>query len=105
MVEQAVIVKFEYNATGMGALTELQDRLSAAFESAGDGEYDGNDLALDLSEVSLYFYGSNAEAVFEVAKKVLESAECVHNAVATLRYGPPEDGVPQRIVRLSRRVG
>lgn len=105
MAEQAVLVKFDYTATTLDALFRLEDRLSDAIAEAGEGECDGHTVTPDLSKVIIYLYGPDAEFLFVVTQQILEYAECVHNAVATLRFGPPEDGVPERVVPLIRRFG
>lgn len=101
MAEHAVIVKFDYGEDDLDALYELEDRLSEAITEAGEGECDGHAVTPDLSKATIYLYGPDAEFLFVVAQQVLEYAECVHNGVATLRYGPPEDGVREREVRLT----
>jgi hypothetical protein len=70
----------------------------AAIESAGVGEFDGNEMAQDGSDGSLYMYGPDADQLFEAVRPVLEAATCITDAVATIRYGPPEDGVREREV-------
>ena len=104
MAEHAVLVKFDYGAKTLDALYELEDRLSNALAEVGEGECDGHDVTPDLSKATIYLYGPDAEFLFVVAQQVLEYAECVHNGVATLRFGPPQDGVPERVVPLVRRV-
>lgn len=63
---------------------------------AGVGEFDGNEIASDLSEGTLYMYGPDAEALFKVVQPILVGASCLRRASATLRFGPPKDGVPKR---------
>jgi hypothetical protein len=103
MAEHAVIVRFDYGSNSLDALYELEDRLSGAIADAGEGECDGHDVTPDLSKATIYLYGPDAEILFVVAQQVLEYSDCVHNAVALLRFGPPEDGVIEREVRLVRR--
>jgi hypothetical protein len=105
MADHAVIVKFDYGESSLGPLHELEDRLLEAITQAGEGECDGHDVTPDLSKATIYLYGPDAEFLFVVTQQVLENAECVHNAVATLRFGPAEDGVRERVVPLVRRFG
>lgn len=100
MSEQAVIVKFDYGQTDLSSLYELEDLLIATIETAGVGECDGHEVAIDGSDGSFYMYGSDADRLFEVVQPVLASATCIQKVVATIRYGPPEDGVRERIVRI-----
>jgi hypothetical protein len=48
-------------------------------------------------------YGPDADQLFAVVRPVLEQSTAIRNAVATLRYGPPEDGVKSVEVRLESR--
>ena len=79
---------------------ELEDQLIAAIESADAGEFDGNEVATDGSDGTLYMYGPDADRLFEVVRPVLAAATCIRNAIATIRYGPPEDGVKEREVAI-----
>ena len=96
MSEQAVIVHFRYGQTDLSPLFELEDQLKRAIDVAGVGEFDGNDVATDGSDGYLYMYGPDADRLFEAVRPVLESATCIYDAVARIRYGPPADGVKER---------
>lgn len=100
MEEQAVIVEFEYAADSLNPLFDLEEQLEAAVAEAGVGEYDGHEIAVDLSDGTLYHYGPDAEALFAIVSPLLKSAGCFKAAKATLRFGPPEDGVRERSVSL-----
>ncbi len=92
MEDQAVIVHFEYVADSINPLFDLEEQLVAAIAEAGVGEFDGNEIAVDLSDGSLYMYGSDADALFAVVQPLLVRAGLFRNVRATLRYGPPIDG-------------
>jgi hypothetical protein len=96
MSEQAVIVHFRYGQTDLGPLLELEDQPKRAIDVAGVGEFDGNDVATDGSDGYLYMYGPDADRLFEAVRPVLESATCIHDAIARILYGPPADGVKER---------
>ena len=100
MSDHAVIVRFNYGKTDLSPLFELEDQLIAAIESADAGEFDGNEVATDGSDGTLYMYGPDADRLFEVVRPVLAAATCIRNAIATIRYGPPEDGVKEREVAI-----
>ncbi len=100
MSEQAVIVRFIYGQTDLDPLYELEDKLIAAIEAAGAGEFDGNEVATDGSDGILYMYGPDADRLLGAVRAVLASASCMQKAVATIRYGPPEDGVKEREVAI-----
>ena len=67
----------------------LRTRWSKRFSFARVGEYDGDEIAVDLSDGSLYMYGPTGDALFAAVKPVLESANFMKGAVVTVRYGPP----------------
>jgi hypothetical protein len=99
--QHAVVVHFDYAAESLDALFELEEQLEAAINAAGVGEFDGNEIAVDLSDGSLYMFGPDAEALLAVIRPVLASAECLRNAWVRLRFGPPEDDVPERVEAIS----
>ena len=101
MSQHAVIVRFDYGQTDLSPLHELEDKLTDAIELAAVGEFDGNEIAMDGSDGTLYMYGPSADRLFDVVRPVLASADCIHNAVATIRYGPPEDGVQEKRVPIA----
>ena len=86
--EHAVIVHFEYGNRDWAPFFEFERTLEAAISSSDAGEYDGNELAVDGSDGTLYMYGPNADKLFEVVKPRLESFKLLKNVEVTLRYGP-----------------
>jgi len=78
----------------------LDEQLNTAVAESGVGEYDGHEIAVDLSDGSLYMYGPDAEALFDVVKPILSGVNCLREVTVTLRFGPPEEGVPERIIPL-----
>jgi len=98
--QHSVIAHFDYAADALDALYNLEERLEAAINAAGVGEFDGNEIAVDLSDGCLYMYGPDAEALFAVVRPILAGASCLRKIRVTLRFGPPEDGVPERVERL-----
>src|SRR5512143_2371963 len=68
MSEQAVIVEFQYGSTDLGPLFALEDELIAAIEAAEVGDYDGNEVATDGSDGSLYMYGPDAVKLADVVR-------------------------------------
>jgi hypothetical protein len=92
-MEHAVIVHFPYGSTDLSRLFALEDKLVEAIETAGAGEFDGNEMAADGSDGYLYMYGPDADKLFGTVKPLLESTDFTRGATAKLRYGPPEDGI------------
>jgi hypothetical protein len=54
-------------------------------------------IAVDLSDASLHMYGPDAEALFAVVRPILAGAQCLRKTRGTLRFGPPEDDIPERV--------
>jgi hypothetical protein len=91
--DQAVIVHFDYGSTDLQPIFELEQRLIAAITRAGAGELDGNEVATDGADGYLYMYGPDADALFAVARPVLDQCVFMRGARVRVRYGPPADGV------------
>ena len=101
-VEHAVIVSFSYiGSTDLDPLFALESQLEAAINTAKVGEYDGNEVAVDGSDGTLYMYGPDADKLFAIVRPVLESCSFMKGASARLRYGPPADGVREVTVQLA----
>ena len=98
--EHAVIINFKYGSTDLKPLFQLESSLEKAIAEAGAGQYDGNEVASDGSDGTLYMYGPDAEALFLVVSPVLSTASFMRGASVTLRFGPPQQGTPQRVVQL-----
>ena len=95
MSENAVIVRFDYGSTDLDPLFELEEALEDAIEAAKVGEFDGNEIAESGSDGLFYMYGPDADALFAVIRPILADATCIRNAVATLRYGAPDEDARQ----------
>ena len=62
--EHAVIVRFRAWGTDLNAIFDLETEIEAAIASASAGEFDGNEVATDGSEGTLYMYGPDADRLF-----------------------------------------
>ena len=99
--EHAVLVYFSYGQTDLQPLFDLEDRLIEAISRAGAGEYDGNEVAADGGDGTLFMYGPDGDKLFQAVRQVLESASFMKGATAVIRYGPPQEGVREKRVELS----
>lgn len=99
--EQAVIVHFSYGSTDLHPLFNLEDRLEKAIIAARVGEFDGDEVAADGSDGSLYMYGPDADRLFETVKPILQSTHFMRGAKVVVRYGPPKDGTREVIVTIA----
>ena|SRR5579872_6373899 len=100
MNSHAVIVRFHYPQGGRTPLVELEMVLEAAIRQAGVGDFDGNDVPANCGDGYLYFYGPDADAIFDVVRPILEEVPFMTGAVARLRYGPAREGVLERRITL-----
>lgn len=99
--EHAVIVHFMYGSTDLERLFELEHRLEAAISAAGVGEYDGNEVAVDGSDGYLYMYGPDADKLFDVIRPILETTLFMRGAEVRKRYGPPQNGVREHVIKIA----
>jgi len=99
--EHAVIVHFKYGSNDLQPLFELENALENAIAAANAGELDGNEVAADGSDGYLYMYGPNADRLFDTVRPVLESTNFMRGAIVKKRYGPPEDGIRESIVKIA----
>jgi hypothetical protein len=99
--EQAVIVYFDYGSTDWKPFFTFEKTLEDAVNHSGAGDYDGNELAVDGSDGSLYMYGPDADKLFAVAKPILLSTRLLKNIKVVLRYGRVDDKAAREVtVRL-----
>lgn len=100
-VEHAVIVSFRYGSTDFDPVFAVSEQLERAINSAGVGEFDGNELAADGSDGSLYMYGPDADRLFATVRPILEATDFLQGARVKLRYGPSNSGAREQIVMLT----
>jgi hypothetical protein len=98
--EHAVLIRFAYGSTDLSRLFALEERLEHAIIAAGVGQFDGNEVAADGSDGTLYMYGPDADALFAAVRPTLLTTGFMKGARVTLRYGPRQDGVREVEVAL-----
>jgi hypothetical protein len=89
--EQAVIVHFDYGRKDWATFFNFEKGFESDVSHSGLGNYDGNELAVDGSDGSMYLYGPDADKLFAFVQPRLLGASCLKNVVVTLRYGGVED--------------
>jgi hypothetical protein len=97
MTEHAVIIKFRYGSTNLDRLFELEDQLNEAISKAEVGEYDGNEIATDGSDGSLYMYGPDADRLLEVVEPIIRASSFMKGAQVRRRYGGAKSGAREVI--------
>jgi hypothetical protein len=89
--EEAVIVHFDYGKKDWSTFFQFEKELENAISAAAVGEYDGNELAVDGSDGSMYIYGPDADKLFAFVRPRLLAATFLKNVIVTLRYGAVSD--------------
>jgi hypothetical protein len=100
--QHAVIVYFTYFKDDFDPLHNLDDELSKVIREQGVGEYDGHEIAMDLTDGSLYMYGPNAGELFKAVKPILEQTDFTRGAVAILRFGGAGSGADELEIEIER---
>lgn len=96
----AVIVEVKLSDDGWGSeadkerLYDLEERLEEFFDENEVGEFDGNEIGNGYW--TLYFYGTNADALFDAVKPFLDTIPLPAGSHATKQYGI-ENGPEARI--------
>jgi hypothetical protein len=99
--EQAVLVHLKN--TDIHGVFAIEDSLEPAVSEAGVGEYDGNEVAVDGSEAVLYAYGPDADALWNVMRPIVESANPPEGSYVIKRYGEASDPAAKEVrVELGR---
>jgi hypothetical protein len=98
--EHAVLVRFQYGSTDLSAVFALEVGLERAISAAQVGEFDGNEIATDGRDGTLFMYGPDADALFAVVRPLLEGAPLMSGAIVTLRYGPAGSAAQELTVTL-----
>ena len=89
--EQAVLVQFDYGSRDWTPFFKFEEGFETAISESGLGEYDGNELATDGSDGSMYIYGPDADKLFAFVKPRFLAAKILKNIRVTLRYGAVDD--------------
>lgn len=95
LLEQAVVVYLRFQEDGFGspkerdAISDLENKLEQAVESASVGEFDGEEFG--GGRCVIYMYGPDADQLFTVVEPILKSAPLVPGGFAIKRYGEAKD--------------
>ncbi|MBU1566032.1 MAG: hypothetical protein KJ630_10435 [Proteobacteria bacterium] len=67
------------------SIHELSDLIAKAIETAGVGEFDGDEFG--EGKCTLYMYGPNADELFDVVHPLLKNSPLSTGAIGIKRYG------------------
>lgn len=88
--EQAVIVRIPLGASfpnSSNPVWSTEEKVTKAIESAGVGEYDGNEVG--GGEFVMYAYGPDAEKLSQAVTSALKDSHLPSKIKVTKRFGPP----------------
>src|ERR1043166_8430183 len=94
-MEHAVLVYLRLSDGAFGSddqrarILELEERMEAAINNAGVGEFDGDEFG--MGECTLFMYGPDADQLFATVKPLLESSPDARRGYAIKRYGDAAD--------------
>jgi hypothetical protein len=90
MSEHAVIVHLPFpDSVDVSDVHALEDELVEAIETAGAGEFDGDEFG--GGECTLYMYGPDADRLFDSIATILRSSPLTAGGHAIKRYGAAAD--------------
>lgn len=85
--EQCLKLKFNYGFESLEELYALRQLLTSIIDKNNLGDYDGHEIATDLSDGFMYMYGSSAQAIYDCVKPILDGTEFLRGGSATLILG------------------
>ena len=86
-VEHAVLIRITSLTDPNSGLDLIEDPIIEAIESAGVGEFDGNEIGPDGA--TLYMYGPDADALWSAVDSAVSGTGLGSGSHAIKRYGPP----------------
>ncbi len=70
-VQESLIIRFSYGLADPEPFFRMDEELNRVVEASSTGEYDGHEIAVNLSDGSLYFYGPSAAKIRELIAPTL----------------------------------
>jgi hypothetical protein len=98
--EHEVVIHFYYGSTNYQHMYAIEDLIRTTIIDAAVGKYEGHEVADEGSEVSLFMYGPDAEALYRVISPILAESPFMRGGTVTLWFGPRKWGTQKRIIEL-----
>ncbi len=101
MSEHAVLAHLKLTKGAFGdeeeveAIHDLSDQLAEAIEVQDVGEFDGDEFG--KWQCTLYMYGPDADALFEVIQPILRDSSCACGGFVVKRYGEASDAEAREV--------
>lgn len=93
--KQALIIHFDYGKDLPDDFDKMRDGLDSLVEKSNLGEYDGHEIAMDLSDGSFYLYSTEIEALFKHIRSYLLSYDFMIGANVYMRFGEIGSGAKE----------
>lgn len=99
MTPQALIIRFDdYGSRfakdgtiDINAMVTLADELDGVLTADGLGELDGYEIADDGSVGTIYLYGTDARAMYDAVKDIVDNSPVTRGGMAFLYFGDVTD--------------
>ncbi|MEO9871236.1 hypothetical protein [Ekhidna sp.] len=88
--KQSIVVHFKGWINSLEPVHRLSEQLREVLNDNSLGIFDGHEIAMDGSHGSLFVYGLDSKALFEIVKPFLVSADLLKCTQAILRSGTSE---------------
>lgn len=87
--EQCLMLKFDYGFDRLDKLYDLSNQLIICINKNKIGEYDGHEIAVDLSHGFMYMYGPSAKDIDDNIRSILNNTDFLKGGLAILILGEP----------------
>jgi hypothetical protein len=90
-LSQSVIVNFKYGLDTTDDFHAMDEALFGHFGQEGPMIYDGHEIAMDLSDGTLFFYGPDANELLRAATPIMQKFNFLIGAECVRRFGEADD--------------
>ncbi len=90
-LSQALIVNFKYGLETTDEFHAMDGALFDHFGEEGPMMYDGHEIAVDLSDGTLFFYGPDANELLKAATPLMQEFDFLIGAECVRRIGEADD--------------
>lgn len=97
---QNVIVNFSHDIQDIIPYSDAVSQIRQLLAEKGDGEYVGDDMAIDGGDAEALLCGHSADQIFDTILPVLRVLSFMKGARVTLVYGPIDGQSPQKTIEL-----
>ena len=92
-MEQSLTILFEYGLPDDRPFYDLSDRFFQLFDKNTIGEYDGHEIEMNNADGSYFFFGPDANAIFEAIEPILKEYAFLKGARIIIRNGDAKENL------------